>query len=186
MKPWYGVDLDGTLATYNGWQGAGNIGEPILLTIERLKKRLANGQDVRIFTARVFPGDPTKMYPDEFELRSKEAIVARREIQAWCLKHIGVVLPITYQKDFSMVDLEDDRCTQIEPNTGRLAVDVAFSRGYSQGLANGKTERDINGVMEYNRGFNDGKHNGYNDGYHDGYANCFEKEKLENEGGITT
>jgi hypothetical protein len=29
MSGWVGVDLDGRLARYDGWQGASHIGEPI-------------------------------------------------------------------------------------------------------------------------------------------------------------
>ena len=50
---WIGVDLDGTLAEYLGWQGMGHIGEPIAPMVERVKAWLAEGKDVRIFTARV-------------------------------------------------------------------------------------------------------------------------------------
>lgn len=34
---WIGVDLDGTLAEYLGWQGMGHIGEPIAPMVERVK-----------------------------------------------------------------------------------------------------------------------------------------------------
>ena len=29
MKEWLGVDFDGTLAKYDGWQGHTHLGEPI-------------------------------------------------------------------------------------------------------------------------------------------------------------
>ena len=38
---WIGVDLDGTLAEYLGWQGMGHIGEPIAPMVERVKAWLA-------------------------------------------------------------------------------------------------------------------------------------------------
>ena len=50
---WIGVDLDGTLAYYDQWRGALHIGEPIPLMLERVKRWLDEGKDVRIFTARV-------------------------------------------------------------------------------------------------------------------------------------
>jgi hypothetical protein len=139
MKPWWGFDLDATLAEYNGWQGAHHIGAPIPATLARLKQRLADGQEVRIFTARIAPADPA-LPPEEFARRSEEVKIATYEIKKWCFIHVGKVLPITYQKDYGMVDLEDDRVTQIEPNTGRKAVDVAFSAGYSKGFADGAAE----------------------------------------------
>ena len=103
LKGWVGVDLDGTLAVYDGWQGIEHIGEPIQPVVNHVKMLLAAGVDVRIFTARVQEG-----------LR---AIVA---IQDWCLEYIGTVLPVTDKKDFSMVYALDDRIITVEMNTGKL------------------------------------------------------------------
>ena len=52
---WIGVDLDGTLAKYGSWNG-GQIGDPIPLMVERVKQWIAEGVEVRIFTARVGSG----------------------------------------------------------------------------------------------------------------------------------
>lgn len=101
MSGWTAVDLDATLAYYDGWKGPGHIGEPIPAMAFRVKKWLADGKDVRIFTARA---SVPEMIP---------------EVEAWCEKHFGVKLPVTNVKDFAMVDLWDDRAVQIEPNTGR-------------------------------------------------------------------
>jgi hypothetical protein len=49
---WIGVDLDGTLAEYTVWKGPHHIGPPILVMLERVKRWLAAGVEVRIFTAR--------------------------------------------------------------------------------------------------------------------------------------
>lgn len=35
-KGWIGVDLDGTLAHYEGWKGVEHIGEPIPAMVERI------------------------------------------------------------------------------------------------------------------------------------------------------
>ena len=51
---WIGVDLDGTLAQYGGWNG-GLIGDPVPLMLQRVKEWIADGKDVRIMTARVAP-----------------------------------------------------------------------------------------------------------------------------------
>jgi hypothetical protein len=53
MPGWIGVDLDGTLAQYGKWAGIYYIGKPIPLMMARVKKWLAQGKDIRIFTARV-------------------------------------------------------------------------------------------------------------------------------------
>ncbi len=108
MKGWIGVDLDGTLAQYDGWVSAEHIGEPILLMLYRVKAWLAAGYDVRIFTARVSPSN------------CLEAISARHAIEKWCSLHIGQRLPITNEKDYEMVELWDDRAVQVEANTGKL------------------------------------------------------------------
>lgn len=97
---WIGVDLDGTLAEYGGWQGPDSIGKPIPLMLGRVKKWLERGEEVRIFTARA--SLPAQVEP----------------VERWCKKHIGVVLPVTCMKDSGMIELWDDRAIQVIPNTG--------------------------------------------------------------------
>lgn len=50
---WIGIDLDGTLAEYDGWKGVEHIGKPIPSMVKRVKEWISEGKDVRIFTARV-------------------------------------------------------------------------------------------------------------------------------------
>ena len=52
------VDLDGTLAIYNGYVGPTHIGEPVPKMLERVKSWLADGKTVKIFTARAHPAHP--------------------------------------------------------------------------------------------------------------------------------
>lgn len=106
---WYGFDLDGTLAQYDRWRGIEHIGEPIPRMVVRVKWMLAQGRDVRIFTARVCP------------MAGRDLPRVVEVIQAWCLENIGQVLPITHEKDFGMVELWDDRVVQVIPNTGLRA-----------------------------------------------------------------
>jgi len=116
---WVGVDLDGTLAVYDHWRGPTHIGAPIPKMLERVKGWLAEGKDVRIFTARVYA--PKEPVTDPAVLRRQnEAVAALIAIRAWCEEHIGKVLPITCTKDYGMVVLYDDRCRQVEQNTGRV------------------------------------------------------------------
>lgn len=107
---WIAVDLDGTLARYDGWVSETHIGEPIAPMVERVKGWLSDGLDVRVFTARVYGTHSTR-----------EHSATRAAIEDWCAEHIGAVLPITNIKDFSMVELWDDRAIQVIPNTGKRA-----------------------------------------------------------------
>ena len=111
---WIGVDLDGTLAHYEGWNG-GVIGEPIVPMVRRVQQWLAQGKDVRIFTARVYL--PKYATPEARTVHQQQRVA----IAAWCQLHLGQVLPITNQKDFSMIELWDDRAVQVVNNLGLRA-----------------------------------------------------------------
>lgn len=111
-RGWIGVDLDGTLAEYHGWEGVTHIGKPIPAMLERVNAWLAAGEDVRIVTARVSH--------DGTDKRLEEARAASHAIDSWLRKWLGHSLPITCCKDYGMITLYDDRCVQVEVNTGRL------------------------------------------------------------------
>ena len=110
-RGWIGVDLDGTLAHYEGWVGPEHIGDPIPLMLLRVKRMLEAGEDVRIFTARV--------YSDGSEDGNRRAFICQLAIKRWCMLHLGCELPVTCMKDYSMKELWDDRVVQIEINTGK-------------------------------------------------------------------
>lgn len=97
---WYGVDLDGTLARYNGFKGPDHIGEPIPEMVEQIKAWLAEGKTVKIFTARACVKDHIP------------------PVEAWVEKHIGVKLEVTNVKDYGMVQLWDDRAVRVKYNQG--------------------------------------------------------------------
>lgn len=111
MPGWIGVDLDATLAHYDGWQGPGHIGPPVPAMLARVRSWLQDGHpkygrvDVRIVTARV-------ALPEQAD----EVVAA---VEAWTLEHLGVALPVTNSKDLGMIELWDDRVVQVEANTGR-------------------------------------------------------------------
>jgi len=100
-RAWIGVDLDGTLAFYDGWKGENHIGRPIPLMVQRIKNWLVTGYVVKIFTARHGNG------PKQVEI-----------IQDWLEEHGLPRLEVTATKDFQMVSLWDDRCYRVEENTG--------------------------------------------------------------------
>lgn len=101
MKGWIGVDLDGTLAHYDGWRGPEHIGNPVPVMLARVKEWLAKGVTVKIFTARCCI--PEQVPP----------------IREWLERHGLGGLEITNVKDFGMVELWDDRCVRVIMNTGQ-------------------------------------------------------------------
>ena len=102
MKEWIGVDLDGTLACYDTWRGAEYIGEPIKPMIDRVKKWLSHGKTVKIFTARAAVAEQIPF------------------VKKWLLQNDLPALEVTNVKDMWMVELWDDRCVQVEKNTGKI------------------------------------------------------------------
>lgn len=112
---WIGVDLGGTLAYYEGYKGTGVIGRPIPRMLVRVKKWLAEGKKVRIFTARV--GKPLKGGRELIDME-------RKAVKAWCKEHVGRPLPVTCRKDFAMTECWDDRSVTVERNTGRRLTKV--------------------------------------------------------------
>ena len=98
---WIGVDLDGTLAVAEPWQGFEHIGKPVPNMMKRLKIWIDMGYRVKIVTARA--QNPQQAVPP---------------IQKWLQKHGLPDLEITNAKDMDMIELWDDRCVQVIPNTG--------------------------------------------------------------------
>lgn len=108
-RGWIGVDLDGTLAFYDGWMGHTHVGKPIPKMVERVKKWIEEGITVRVFTARVSGGT--------FDERNE----VRKAISEWTALHIGRSLEATATKDYEMCMLYDDRAVHVEHNTGEIA-----------------------------------------------------------------
>jgi hypothetical protein len=105
---WVGIDLDGTIAEYHGWVGPHEIGEPIPATVELVKRLLARGMTVKVFTARMWTPSGA---PDE---------IVRAAVAAWTQEHVGQALDATCMKDPGMIALFDDRAVAVEKNTGRV------------------------------------------------------------------
>src|SRR5579871_938903 len=122
---YFASDLDGTLADYSaGWQGPDHIGAPVPKMVDRIKRLLSKRQQVRIFTARVFPigieREYVSMTDGEYQKRMQEAYISRSAIHNWCLEHFGGVLPVQCWKDFHTIRIFDDRAAQVYENTGEL------------------------------------------------------------------
>ena len=103
---WIGVDLDGTLAFYVDWVHHANIGEPIRPMVNRVKKWIADGYKVKVFTAR--------MSVEDEAIRSEIAAA----IRLWTTRNIGKPLEATCIKDLNMIELWDVRAVGVFHNTG--------------------------------------------------------------------
>jgi hypothetical protein len=102
------VDLDRTLAHEDGFTDLLTIGTPIPEMVAKVKRAMEEGYEIRIFTARV-------SHPDS--QLTQQITVA---IQDWCYQNLGVRFMVTNCKDFNMLEIWDDRCVQVEPNTGEF------------------------------------------------------------------
>lgn len=125
-RSWIGVDLDGTLARYDGWQGIEHIGEPIPEVCERIINWIEQGYKVKIMTARA--SVPEGIQP----------------VKDWLKAHDLPELEVTCSKDFDMIELWDDRAIQVVPNTGSPVLSArwgAMPRAPLFGLEK-KTEKD--------------------------------------------
>jgi hypothetical protein len=103
---WIGVDFDRTLAKYDDAETHGlSLGTPVPLMLERVKRWLAAGTEVRIVTARAASNS-----------KYREADIER--IKEWCQRYLGQELEVTAEKDFGMIALWDDRAVSVQPNEG--------------------------------------------------------------------
>lgn len=118
INGWIGVDLDGTLAHYDTWRGPEHIGEPIPAMVDRVKRWLSEGREVKIFTARVDGGEVAISMGNQAGEECRDVSRVAGFIQDWTEKHIGVRLPVTNRKDYGMIELWDDRAVQVVANTG--------------------------------------------------------------------
>lgn len=114
---WIGVDLDGVLAYQDASKRFdGSIGEPIPASVEFVKNLLRDGEDVRIFTARVARTGLTNEWgvedSGEFVFRQRKAI------EQWCKDTLGLALPVTATKDFLCKAIYDDIAVPVKRNEG--------------------------------------------------------------------
>lgn len=140
-KGWYGFDLDGTLAKYDGWRGIDHIGEPVKPMVELIKRMHDEGKVVKIMTARIAPKAQPETKPNPYregnwciESPGTQAWALKGEwtaldfVQEWCYRILGFVPEVVYQKDHLMLELYDDRVKQVVPNEGWLVEDIAASK----------------------------------------------------------
>ncbi len=99
---WTGIDLDGTLAHWDSGSSIDEVGPAVPAMLSLVKKMINNDMRVKIFTARA--QDPRQI----------------ALIRKWLRDNGLPDLEITNVKDYYMERLYDDRCVQVERNTGRL------------------------------------------------------------------
>lgn len=132
---WIGIDLDGTLAWDDGFHSAEHIGPPVPKMAARVRQYIAEGKDVRIFTARVDGGAVALAMGFTEGEQFRDVARIRTVIQDYTEKHFGKRLPVTNVKDFGMRELYDDRAVQILTNTGERADGIEDMRESMHSLA---------------------------------------------------
>lgn len=103
------VDLDGTLAHYDGWKGIGHIGCVIPEVANAMERAQKEGAEVWIFTARV--SDPA------------DAEEAGKYVHEWLVKNNFQFEGITAIKHKFFTEFWDDRAIQVIRNSGLFVLD---------------------------------------------------------------
>ena len=98
------VDLDGTLAYYDGWKGIEHIGPVIPEVANAMERAQKEGADVWIFTARV--SDPN------------DSEQAGKYVRDWLIKNNFQFEGITAVKHKFFSEFWDDRAIQVIKNEG--------------------------------------------------------------------
>jgi len=87
--------------------------------VERVKKWIDDGVEVRIMTARFGVDDK----PCSVENRHVTPEEVDQAIGDWTEEHCGKRLRCTCVKDMHMIELWDDRAVQVVANTGRTLAE---------------------------------------------------------------
>ena len=114
MDGWVGIDLDGTLA--KGYSS--EIGQPVYENVDLARELIANGIEVRIFTARASGNN-----------------WGIREVKEWCKKHLGKTLEVTNIKDWDCRLIIDDRALSVATDEGRFRTEYDQKRVIGQLLS---------------------------------------------------
>ena len=128
---YYGVDWDGTTVEYHGWAKWDKFGAPIPKMVERIRGWLADGDEVRIITARVSHDDSVigtcKVTGETFtNVQMKHAIASE------CERIFGQRLRVQAWKCWRMAELWDDRAVGLVANTGETLVDAALAEAIAR------------------------------------------------------
>lgn len=110
------VDLDGTLAEYNGWRGIEHIGKPVQNVLDALRYNKEQGAEIWIFTARLSGEE-------------NEAKQAYFHIEQWLERYNITVDGVTSNKMKKFTEIWDDRAVQVIRNTGEFVLNKNGSCG---------------------------------------------------------
>jgi hypothetical protein len=120
QKAWVGVDLDGTLAHWDGYVAYDSIGDPIPAMVQRVSRWLELGIRVKVVTARLH--DHGERYC-KLSSRWYGRPHVINAVHRWCVDNIGMAMEVTCSKDEHMIELWDDRAVQVITNTGRTLAE---------------------------------------------------------------
>lgn len=127
------VDLDGTLAQYDGWKGIGHIGCVIPEVANAMERAQAEGAEVHLFTARV--SDP------------EDAAEAHQVISKWAEANHFSFASITAVKHKFFTEFWDDRAIQVIKNEGIFVLDEnTDQRCLNDGDDFGLQKKDYEGI----------------------------------------
>ena len=114
-QTWVGIDLDGVLARHYWGDGIEQddliIGEPIPEMVQRVREIMAEGWEIRIFTAR-------GAWATTLERRA-----IQWKIDEWCLSVFGQTFKITNAKDPACHAIYDDLAFRVIRNTGLVCCE---------------------------------------------------------------
>ena len=124
IKMTHYVDFDGTLAEETGWKGYRHIGNPVPKMVAKVKKWLADGDEVVVHTARLTSTHESPYNPADEGL-DRRGVVAL--IEDWLTKNIGEPLPIINEKH-GFGYMYDDWGRHIVRNTGMTSTELILER----------------------------------------------------------
>jgi len=99
-NPEIAIDLDGTLAYYDGYRGPDHIGAPIPSMLAMVKKLIEEGRTVVIFTARADCAENINY------------------VKEWLYRHGLSGLEVTNIKKKQFIEIYDDRAYRVKRNGG--------------------------------------------------------------------
>jgi hypothetical protein len=122
------VDMDGTLFEYHGWTKWCEFGKPIPLMVERVLGWIAEGRDVRVFTARMPLPQDEMVEQTCYKTGEKfNGVMMKKAIADHCEASFGHRLRSQCYKDLHTIEIWDDRAIGVVANLGITLVDEAVA-----------------------------------------------------------